>query len=91
MIINVPKLHTLWATFPRPAYRESFGDRGGAGLAVTRSCCARGLHVVSLIATRGEVQQGDDEPDEADSGSDQKHGSSDRALELADGPAGRTR
>ena len=48
--------------------------------------------VASLIATRGEnSSRVDDELDEADSGSDRDDTGSDRELELAGGPAGRTR
>jgi hypothetical protein len=48
--------------------------------------------VVSLIATRGEKSsRGDAEPGEAASGSDREDSSTDRELELAGGPAGRTR
>ena len=48
--------------------------------------------VASLIATRGEKSSRvDAEPDEADSGSDRDDTGSHRELELAGGPAGRTR
>jgi hypothetical protein len=41
-VVNVPKLHTTWATIPCPPGRRSFRSQAGAGLAVRRSWPAHG-------------------------------------------------